>query len=85
MKPNPEAFAKTVLAELARLHGEAIATRFRVYQLMEWMRFPQAQLQMELQDDKSIESFQKHFSELNMTRCGLAPGPTPPDVQPPTA
>lgn len=83
MKPNPEAFAKTVLTELAHLRGESLATRTRLYQLMQWLGFPQPIQQMQEQDDKHIDDFQQEFLKSLLPICGLSHDSTPPDTQPP--
>ncbi len=80
--PNPEAFAKTVLTELARIDADTCATRQRLYQLMQWMRYPQTIQQMESEDETHIENAQKKLLDVCLTRCGLNSGPTPPDNPP---
>lgn len=78
--PNPEVFARTVLAELARLHGEVIATRLRLYQIMMWMRYPQSFEQMDAEDELHIQEFQKKFLEVSLNQCGLSSDATPPST-----
>jgi len=77
-KPNPEVFARTVLAELARVRGEVFATRLRVYQLMMWMRYPQSLEEMESEDKGHIETFEKASLSRSLNECGLSHDPKPP-------
>lgn len=72
-KPNPEAFARTVLTELARLRAEVFATRLRLYQQMMWVRYPKSLEEMEAEDKAHIEEFQKKSLERSLLDCGLSP------------
>ena len=85
MNPNPEAFARTVLLELAHLRGESLATRTRLYQLMQWLGYPQPIESMMKQDDKRIEDLEKLFLNVVLPQCGLSGNPTSTDSQPPVS
>jgi hypothetical protein len=75
--PNPEAFAKIVLTELAIVRGEAFATRLRLYQLMVRQNPSLSLEKMEAEDQVYIQAFVKRFLEMAIGKCSLSPAPKP--------
>jgi hypothetical protein len=82
MQPNPEVFAKTVLAELSRLRAETIALRLRLYQHMTATPGWEMTLeQMDRQDKAQVEKYTAELLRQSLKECGLTPGSTPPDTE----